>query len=221
MAHAGVRQGAVSALSDQSRNGSHCPRARSRARFAATWEAAQLRLETNRGQDNRDNARPYLLRGAIRCTSGQPMRTSPEHGKRTYRCASRETARAPAVAAGYPLDECEASAWAQIAAVLRDPSIIAAEYERQRAAGPGHDAARRQSRRRARPGPPGNPIPSTHQWSPYRRAGRNETVARSEGTYIRSAATVLSTVAGIRRFTASETRDLVLDLSTTPRVRAR
>jgi site-specific DNA recombinase len=105
----------------------------------ATWEAAQVRLETNRGQDGRNKARPYLLRGVIRCghdDCGAPMRASPERGTRTYRCSSRERPDGPCGGSRVSADQCEAWAWAQIAAVLRDPSIIAAEYERQRAEGP-------------------------------------------------------------------------------------
>jgi site-specific DNA recombinase len=113
------------------------------------WEAAQARRATNKGQDGRNAARPYLLRGRIVCECGRPMRASPERGTRTYRCSSRET---PAGACGrsrVPAEACEAWVWQQLCAVLSDPTIVAAELKRAQEQGPDHslqadrDAAQR------------------------------------------------------------------------------
>ena len=59
------------------------------------------------------------------------MRTTPEHGRRVYRCSSRETPSGPCGASRVPAEEAEAWVWGQVDAVLRDPSIIAAELRRQ------------------------------------------------------------------------------------------
>src|SRR5262249_23494048 len=104
------------------------------------WEAAQARLSTNIGAETRNAARPYLLRGHIVCgVCGRVMRASPEHGRRTYRCASRETPHGPCGAKRVPAEDpdgVEQWVWEQIDARLRDSSLIAAEIERQRAEGP-------------------------------------------------------------------------------------
>jgi site-specific DNA recombinase len=104
----------------------------------AVWDAVQTRLARNRGEDGRNQARPYLLRGRIICAvCGRAMRTSPERGgRRTYRCSSRETPSGPCGGKRVPADAIEAWVWDQMAAVLQDPSIIAAQLARQRAEGP-------------------------------------------------------------------------------------
>jgi hypothetical protein len=72
----------------------------------------------------------------IFCTCGQRMRTSPEHGRRIYRCASRETAAGPCGGSRVPADDVEAWAWEEVAARLQDPTLVAAEAERARSEGP-------------------------------------------------------------------------------------
>ena len=103
----------------------------------ALWEAVAARLAGNAAASaTRNTTRPYLLRGLIACAvCGKPMRSSPEHGRRVYRCSSRET---PAGACGgkrVPAEAVEAWVWAEVEAVLADPAIIAAEVERLRESG--------------------------------------------------------------------------------------
>lgn len=102
------------------------------------WRAVQDRLDSNlAAADARNAARPYLLRGLIACgVCGRPMRTSPEHGRRVYRCSSRETPAGACGGSRVPADLVEAWTWERVEAVLRRPEIIAAEVERQRSAGP-------------------------------------------------------------------------------------
>lgn len=100
------------------------------------WDAVQQQLASNRGEKTRNAARPYLLRGVVRCAvCGRAMRSSPEHGRRTYRCSSRETAEGKCGGGRVAADQLEAWAWGHVAEVLRNPSLIAAEVERRRAQG--------------------------------------------------------------------------------------
>lgn len=102
-----------------------------------TFDAVQRRLATNKGDDTRNEARPYLLRGLIVCDKcGRKMRATPEHGRRTYRCSSRET---PAGACGgkrVNADHVEAWAWEETKRTLEDRSIIEAEIAARLNAGP-------------------------------------------------------------------------------------
>lgn len=103
------------------------------------WDAAQQRCANNSAvaAATRNRARPYLLRGLIFCNvCGKRMRTSPEHNGRVYRCSSRETAGGACGGHRVPADDVEAWAWAEIAAILKDPGIIFAEAKRQRERGP-------------------------------------------------------------------------------------
>jgi site-specific DNA recombinase len=104
---------------------------------ATLWEQAQHRLATNRGAEARNQARPYLLRGRIRCARcGLPLRPCPERGRRMYRCASREKPSGPCGALRVPVDLVETGVWAEIERLLQDPQVIAQEVERRRAIGP-------------------------------------------------------------------------------------
>ncbi|HEY7295215.1 MAG TPA: recombinase zinc beta ribbon domain-containing protein [Dehalococcoidia bacterium] len=103
----------------------------------ALWEAAQRVMQTERGQTTRNTERPYLLRGLIQCAiCGRAMYPEPEHGRRTYRCSSRESAAGACGGKRVPADAVEAWAWERVRAVLHDPQIVAAELERQRAETP-------------------------------------------------------------------------------------
>jgi len=101
------------------------------------FHAAQERLAIGSKDDTRNQTHQYLLRGFIFCAvCGRRMYSTPERSRRTYRCSSRET---PAGACGgqrVPAQDVEAWVWEQLAAILRDPSIIAAELQRQRDEGP-------------------------------------------------------------------------------------
>ena len=102
-----------------------------------TFDVVSRRLAANKGADTRNAARPYLLRGLIVCeVCGRKMRTSPERGRRTYRCSSRET---PAGACGgkrVDADIVEAWAWAETRRTLEDRSVIEAEIAARHDSGP-------------------------------------------------------------------------------------
>jgi site-specific DNA recombinase len=101
------------------------------------WNAAQQRLATNTGAETRNTARPYLLRGHIRCAvCNRPLRANPERSRRTYRCASRETLSGPCGGKRVPGEDIESWVWDQITTLLRDPDLIAAEVQRRRDATP-------------------------------------------------------------------------------------
>ena len=101
------------------------------------WARAQERRRINKGADTRNNVRPYLLRSRIVCAvCGLPMRTSPEHSDRVYRCASREKPSGACGGKRVPAAAVETWAWEQIATYLRDPTLIAAELKRQQEEGP-------------------------------------------------------------------------------------
>jgi hypothetical protein len=65
------------------------------------------------------------------------MRPSPEsQGRLIYRCASRETPSGPCGSKRVPAAALEQWTWEQVCILLRNPSLIAAELERQRQEGP-------------------------------------------------------------------------------------
>ncbi len=101
------------------------------------WDAAQARLAATTAAQTRNTARPYLLRGMLYCSvCGCRMHSSPEHGRLTYRCSSRDRLGAPCGGSRVPGADVEAWAWEHIEAILRDPSTIIAEVERRRLNGP-------------------------------------------------------------------------------------
>jgi hypothetical protein len=106
-----------------------------------TWRAVQGQLASNAAAAaTRNAAREYLLRGLIACaTCGRPMRSEPQGKGRIYRCSSREQPSGHCGGKSVPAEKVEAWVWSEIETVLGNESIIAAEVERQRKAGP--DAA--------------------------------------------------------------------------------
>lgn len=101
------------------------------------WQAANARSKENRPETKRNQARPYLLRGLMLCgVCGRKMRTTPEKGRRVYRCASRETPSGPCGGKRVRADEIEAWVWDQVCRVLGDPLTIAKELKRQRESRP-------------------------------------------------------------------------------------
>jgi site-specific DNA recombinase len=110
---------------------------------AQQWQDAQDRLDTNRGEATRNETRPYLLRGFIRCSvCGRRMRASPEHGGvRTYRCASRETPAGACGGARVPAEFIEAAVWQEVDRRLRDPALIETEAAAARSRGADASAA--------------------------------------------------------------------------------
>jgi site-specific DNA recombinase len=105
---------------------------------SALWEAAQKSRATNTGAQARNQTRPYLLRGMVVCAvCKRKMRPVPEkRGRIAYRCSSRETPGGPCGAKRVPGTALEQWVWEQVCFLLRNPSIIAAELERQRQEGP-------------------------------------------------------------------------------------
>jgi Recombinase/Recombinase zinc beta ribbon domain len=104
---------------------------------AALWEAAATRLGVNRGEDTRNQLRPYLLRGRIVCAvCRQTMYTEMGRGRRTYRCSSRDKVGGPCGGKLVWADDVEAWVWTQVSAILHDPSLVAAESQRRQEAGP-------------------------------------------------------------------------------------
>jgi site-specific DNA recombinase len=101
------------------------------------WEAVQKRLETNRGEETRNQARPYLLRGRMECAvCHHAMYSTPEHGRRMYRCSSRDKVCGPCGGKRVRADDVETWVWTQVSAILQDPSIIATELKRRQSTGP-------------------------------------------------------------------------------------
>lgn len=104
---------------------------------AELWSAVQQRLAANRGDSTRNEARPYLLRGLMRCVvCGLKLRSSPERDRRVYRCASRETPSGPCGAKRVPADDVERWVWDEVSAFLRNPSVIIEQAEKSRRRGP-------------------------------------------------------------------------------------
>jgi site-specific DNA recombinase len=105
---------------------------------SSLWEAAQKHRTSNTGAQTRNQARPYLLRGMVLCAvCGRKMRPSPEsRGRLIYRCSSRETPSGPCGSRRVPAADLEQWTWEQVCHLLRNPSLIAAELERQRQEGP-------------------------------------------------------------------------------------
>jgi site-specific DNA recombinase len=98
------------------------------------WQAVQDRLTTTTGATTRNGARPYLLRGLISCdVCGLPMRTQPEHGRRVYRCSSREKACGACGGKRVPADVVEAELWTELEAFFSDDERVEAEVARLRA----------------------------------------------------------------------------------------
>ena len=104
---------------------------------ASTWQAAQDRLDASSAAvATRNAARPYLLRGYVVCAvCGRKMHSCPEHGRRVYRCSSRQTAAGACGAGRVPAQDVEDWVWGELAGVLGDPARIAAEAQRRRDTG--------------------------------------------------------------------------------------
>jgi site-specific DNA recombinase len=108
------------------------------------WLLAQERMRQNRGERTRNERRPYLLRGLIRCAvCGRRLWPDAEHGRRTYRCSSRQTAGGACGAGRVPADAIERWIWERVSALLGDLRLIEAEVERRRNA-PRDDGLERQ-----------------------------------------------------------------------------
>jgi len=97
------------------------------------WLAAQERLRQNHGERARNEQRPYLLRGLIRCAvCGRRMYADVDRGRRIYRCSSREFPSGACGAGRVPAERIERWIWDQVSALLSDLRLIEAELERRR-----------------------------------------------------------------------------------------
>jgi site-specific DNA recombinase len=101
----------------------------------SVWAEANRQLADNQAQaaQTRNQNRPYLLRGRIRCgICGSSLAANPEHGKRTYRCTSRLKVQGACGAGRVPADVLERAIWAEIERRLDNPSLIADQLLAQR-----------------------------------------------------------------------------------------
>jgi site-specific DNA recombinase len=99
-------------------------------------ERARAQLRRNRAiLSGRPSSRFYLLRGLLKCGAcGRPWHGVPSHGRRRYRCTSRdrayyvETCASPSRKA----EEMEALVWETVTGVLRNPAVLAQKVEAHR-----------------------------------------------------------------------------------------
>jgi site-specific DNA recombinase len=98
------------------------------------WNAVQRALESNRGEDTRNEARPDLMRGHVFCgVCGRKMYGQSEHGGyRIYRCPSRNTPAGNCGGKRIAAERCESLVWSKIADILRDPETIKLELKRRK-----------------------------------------------------------------------------------------
>ena len=103
------------------------------------WDRANQRFETNRGEWHRNQNRPRLLRGRIRCAScGAPLYPETIRGTKVtaYRCANRRksTGLCETVGTRQPrirAHEIEEWAWNATREILLNPEAAAAEMLRR------------------------------------------------------------------------------------------
>ena len=101
------------------------------------WDAVQARLSANTGDETRNARSPYLLRGHVYCSvCGSRLYSSPERGKRMYRCSSRDGKAGACGAGRVPAEPLEQRVWEAVSNILTDPSLISQEIDRRRAEGP-------------------------------------------------------------------------------------
>lgn len=111
------------------------------------WEAAQVAVQQQSGDHTRNTKSwQYLLRGLVFCgVCGMKMwpnwrrrvtsdPTSPQ--LRVYRCSSYQSHAGFCGGGAIRADEVEAWAWEHIAAIIRDPDLVAAEMKRHQEEGP-------------------------------------------------------------------------------------
>lgn len=97
------------------------------------WDVVQHRLDTNRSAYHRNLLNPRLLRGMVRCAAcGNRMQPNRARGRAYYQCKQANTpARVPCGSKVVPADALEAWVKDEVAAVLRNPALIAAELARE------------------------------------------------------------------------------------------
>jgi site-specific DNA recombinase len=97
------------------------------------WDLAQKRRQANRGDAARNEQRPFLLRGLVRC--GICRRAfSPQlsRSRKVYRCCSRHTSSGACGAVTVWADQLEAWAWETFCENMERPEKIARMIERLR-----------------------------------------------------------------------------------------
>ncbi|HEV2913279.1 MAG TPA: recombinase family protein [Pyrinomonadaceae bacterium] len=104
---------------------------------AEMWDAVQKALESNRGEETRNETRPDLLRGYVFCgVCGRRMYGESEHGEhRIYRCPSRNTPTGNCGGKRIGAERSEILVWSKITDILRHPETIKLELERRKAEG--------------------------------------------------------------------------------------
>ncbi len=106
------------------------------------WQRAQVAMKQNRGASARNAKNPSLLRGMVVCgVCKQPMYADIENSsmpsrQRIYRCSSRDKATGACGGGRIPAEALEQWAWEQVAATLKNPSVLAEEVERRQQRGP-------------------------------------------------------------------------------------
>jgi site-specific DNA recombinase len=100
-------------------------------------ERAQAQLQRNRTLwSGRPTPRFYLLRGLLVCGAcGRPWHGSPSHGRRRYRCASRDRAYyvESCESPSWTAERLEAIIWETVTGILRDPDLLESKLEAYRA----------------------------------------------------------------------------------------
>lgn len=93
----------------------------------ALWAAAARQRAANRGAATRNRVRPALLRGRIRCArcGGTMSPETDRNGHRIYRCTSRQKATGACGNGSSRADHLEPAVWAYVAALIRDPALLA------------------------------------------------------------------------------------------------
>lgn len=115
------------------------------------WQAAQERLQRNRGEATRNAKRQYLLRGLAVCAKcGLSLYSCPEGDRRTYRCSSKDRPTGPCGGKRVDAEALEAWVWQSVRSVLEDPSIIIREWQRRAMGGPDPEAAQQLDQDRKR-----------------------------------------------------------------------
>src|SRR2546425_1445604 len=98
----------------------------------ALFEQAQQQLARNRQMlVGRPNEEIYLLRGLLRCGAcGRAWSTERHHGRRTYRCAGRDSLYERRCGGSLSAVRVEELVWQRVVAVLQSPGVLIAQLRR-------------------------------------------------------------------------------------------
>lgn len=104
------------------------------------WQAANDRLDTNRGEHTRNAKNPRLLRGFAVCARcGRRMVTTSQYGRNYYKCQSPVSVSGPCGSRMARAEVIEGAVWEEIATFLQNPDLVAEELRRRREEGPSKD----------------------------------------------------------------------------------